>query len=396
MGVVRGAVVRPAVARPGSRIPDPVRLLQHWRKLFWLSVAVALLAGGDMLLAKYGPDLTTETVETGASFSVSAGSFATESRAAVFASTLDASGLPILVHMRPDDRRYQVMVGPYVSTDEAERAQRKLAAWGLGDARLVVDDTMRSQPQQASIFGFGESASNGVVMVAASGVSSLVFEMHDLPKEVEAKRTSPTTIDVAIGRTSSSAAYEPLRLPEGVSLVRQLFVRSHGNGIHAHLIVPQDIESRLRLEGRRVYLDLAFPRAPWSIRREAAPAPKGWASCTGGASCSSRWSRSSRRRPSRLNPKYLRRSPIRWRTFARRCPPARPRRNSTPNGTPSCRRSRKRPPACRRRLPAIAGLPSRKPSPSRTHSEDGAGCLRSPSNGRPVRSSSSSWRQPPA
>lgn len=274
MGVVRAAVARPAAARPGSRIPDPVRLLHHWRKLFWLSVAVALLAGGDMLLAKYGPDLTTETVETGASFSVSAGSFATESRAAVFASTLDASGLPILVHMRPDDRRYLVMVGPYVSTDEAERAQRKLAAWGLGDARLVVDDTMRSQPQQASIFGFGESASNSVVMVAASGVSSLVFEMHDLPKEVEAKRTSPTTIDLAIGRTSSSAAYEPLRLPEGVSLVRQLFVRSHGNGIHAHLVVPQDIESRLRLEGRRVYLDLAFPRAPWSIRREVAPAPK--------------------------------------------------------------------------------------------------------------------------
>ena len=35
----------------------------------------------------------------------------------------------------------------------------------------------------------------------------------------------------------------------------------------AHLSVAEGVENRLRLEGRHVYLDLAFPRAPWHVRR---------------------------------------------------------------------------------------------------------------------------------
>src|SRR5207247_2429907 len=115
-------------ANPESRIPNPVRLLFHWRKLFSLCVAAAVVMAGDVVLTKYGPSARAAAVETGASFSVSSGSFVTESKAATFAAALDASGLPTLVRARPDDGRYQVLVGPYVSTDEAERAQRKLAA----------------------------------------------------------------------------------------------------------------------------------------------------------------------------------------------------------------------------------------------------------------------------
>ncbi len=262
---------RSRFANPESRIPSPVRLLLHWRKLFWLGVTVAVMMAGDVLLTTYGPFIRAATVETGASFSVSAGSFATESKAATFAAALDASGLPSLVRARPDDGRYQVLVGPYVSTDEAERAQRKLAAWGLGEARLVIDDTMRARPQQASVFGLGDAASNNIVMVAAAGMSSIVFEMRQAPKAIEARRTGTTTFDVEIGSAQPAAGGgQALSLPDGVVLVREMSVLSDEAGsMRAHLVMRDGVESRLRLEGRRVYVDLAFPKAPWHVRRPA-------------------------------------------------------------------------------------------------------------------------------
>jgi hypothetical protein len=260
--------------------------LFHWRKLFWLGVAASVAMGGDIFLTKYGPGLRAAAIETGASFSVSAGSFPTEAKASTFAAALDASGLPMLLRVRPDEGRYQVLVGPYVSTDEAEHAQRKLAAWGLGEARLVVDDAMRARPQQASLFGLASAASNTVVMVAAAGMSSIVFEMTAVPKQVEVRRTGITAVDVEIGqgaggreqgagggRLEAAGNFEPLRLPDGVALVRELSVQSDASGsMRAHLVVPEGVEHRLRLEGRRVYLDLAFPKAPWSIPHVAPPA----------------------------------------------------------------------------------------------------------------------------
>jgi hypothetical protein len=293
MSVRRGSGIRNQ-GSTRSPIPDPLRILSHWRKLFWLGVSALALMAGDVLLAKYGPAMRAASVETGASFSVSAGSFATEVKAATFAAALDASGLPILVRVRPDDGRYQVLVGPYVSTEEAERAQRRMAAWGLGEARLVVDDTMRSNPQEAAVFGFGGSSSTSVVMVAAAGMSSIVFEMSHVPKQVEARRTGSTSMEVEIGQGAGgggqgagggseqaaagdsqqgAGAFEPLRLPDGVSLVRGLAVQSSdGDMTRARVVVPEGVESRLRLEGRRVYVDLAFQKAPWRIEK---PAPKG-------------------------------------------------------------------------------------------------------------------------
>lgn len=261
-----------AYRRPGA--PRVQAQLIHWRRLFWLGVIAAMVIVGDVLLTKYGPALRAGTVETGASFSVSAGSFPTETKAATFAAVLDSAGLPILVRMRPDDRRYQVLVGPYVSTEEAERAQRKLAKWGLGEARLVVDDTMRASPLEATVFGLG-GTHHGIVIIAAAGMSSVVFEMTGVPREVETRRTGPTTLDVEIGKHTvvvgdPEPAYEPLRLPDGVSLVRELSAQrddAESDAMRAHLVVPEGVESRLRLEGKRVYVDLAFPKAPWHVER---------------------------------------------------------------------------------------------------------------------------------
>ena len=148
-----------------SARPDDLQaLLFTWRKRFWLVTAIVVCLVGDAALWKFGPPPVatailqrlvageTSTIATAASFSVSAGSFTTQLRAAAFAAALNSSGLPTLVRSRPEDRRFQVLVGPYVSTDEAEYAQRALAAWGLGEVRLVVDDTMRGRPERAAMF----------------------------------------------------------------------------------------------------------------------------------------------------------------------------------------------------------------------------------------------------
>jgi hypothetical protein len=228
-----------------------------------------MVASADVFVATYGPGSRPATVETGASFSVSAGSFATDGKAQAFAAALGASGLPVFVRARVEDGRYQVLVGPYVSTDECERAQRKLAAWGLGESRLVVDDAMRARPQEAAIFGFDEAIGNSVVMIAAGSMSSLVFEMQETPKAIELKRTSGTALDVEIGQ--AAGVLERLTLPDGVVLVQQLSVQSEGDSLRAHLVVPDGVENRVRLEGHRVYLDLAFPKAPWDVEK---PGPK--------------------------------------------------------------------------------------------------------------------------
>jgi len=204
-------------------------------------------------------------------------------RAAAFAAALNSSGLPTLVRSRPEDRRFQVLVGPYVSTDEAEYAQRALAAWGLGEVRLVVDDTMRGSPQRAAMFVGGETASDGVVIVAAPGMSSVVFEMPSAPRQVEARRTSATTIDISIGQATDAGEKNVLHMPEGMLLASELTVEGAAgspDARHARLVVPHDVQSRLRLEGRRVYVDLAWPKAPWEVEGRA-PRPAQSAQATG-------------------------------------------------------------------------------------------------------------------
>ena len=41
--------------------------------------------------------------------------------------------------------------------------------------------------------------------------------------------------------------------------------------MRAHLVVPEGVRSRVRLEGRRVYVDLAWPQPPWQVDGRAMP-----------------------------------------------------------------------------------------------------------------------------
>src|SRR5258705_6602491 len=122
----------------------------------------------------------------------------------------------------------------------------------------------------------GETASDGVVIVAAPGMSSVVFEMPTAPRQVEARRTSATTIDISIGQVADTGEKNVLQMPEGMLLASELTVDAGGaDARHARLVVPHDVQSRLRLEGRRVYVDLAWPKPPWEVGSRASRAAQG-------------------------------------------------------------------------------------------------------------------------
>ena len=89
-----------------ARPEDLQTVLFRWRRRFWLVTAIVVFLVGDAALWMFGPPAgaisilerivagETSTIATAASFSVSAGSFPTQLRAAAFAAALNSSGLP--------------------------------------------------------------------------------------------------------------------------------------------------------------------------------------------------------------------------------------------------------------------------------------------------------------
>lgn len=215
---------------------------------------------------------TEPTLSTGASFSLIAASFAREPEAASHAAALQATGLPAFVRHVSADRRYQVLVGPYVSTEEAEVAQRTLARRGAADTRVVVDDSLRHVLESGMVLrGSSDQHLEGaaVVVVPGPGTLSLVFEMDAEPRDVMARRVGATILELEVGPVELPVRPQAWSAPEGALLIREVSIGpsagSASDGMLARLTVPESAVSNVRLVGRRVYVDLAWPPAPWSV-----------------------------------------------------------------------------------------------------------------------------------
>lgn len=209
---------------------------------------------------------TASPVTSGASLSIIGPSFGAQERAVAFAGVMQASGVPAYVRMLPDARRFEVLMGPYVSSDEAEAAQRALARRGLGDTRLLVDDSIRREPTAPLLSWWGAAPAEGqprVVTAAAPGMLSVVFEMAEAPREVLSQRAGPSTLDVDV-EPVSGVDHERWIAPAGTLLLKSIALEGADAGrARFRLTVPPEAQSRVRLEGRRVYVDLAWPQVPW-------------------------------------------------------------------------------------------------------------------------------------
>ena len=110
----------------------------------------AASAGAASSLAAVGaadPSTSAETraIETAGGLTVTVASFRTESRARAVVARLVDEGLPAFTRGTSEHGPFQVIVGPYVSAEEATAAQRSLAAQGVSGTEVRVETTDLSQ-----------------------------------------------------------------------------------------------------------------------------------------------------------------------------------------------------------------------------------------------------------
>jgi hypothetical protein len=223
------------------------------------------------------------TVPTGASFNLTLGSFQTPQEAALVAANVQASGLPAFTRVVRRGGWRQVIVGPFVSIDEAETAQRGLVRLGFGRPRMLVDESIRRTPgiELASFGGgnlFAASDAPGIVMVAAAGRVSLVLEMPDQPRRIATRRASGSVIEVEAGPVGMAVPYQEWTAPEGTTLVNQISLgEGDGGSLRARIATPAFTQTNVRVLGRRVYIDLWSPdgREPVIRKRVGDRRPEG-------------------------------------------------------------------------------------------------------------------------
>src|SRR5688572_7783733 len=281
---------RPAMRQVNQRvIPDGSTAVMYARLMRRGRLAAAafaiLVAGAAAVAWAPRPALAfswmrppAPTVATGASFSVSVASLRSADSAAATAGRLEAAGFASFTRGVPATSMYQVMAGPYVSLDEAERMQQRLAAAGFGGSGLFVDESLRHMPRNDAV---ARVASNpGLVLIGAPGRLSLAFEMRSEPRQVTARRADDTTLDIDIGPIDAVVPSQKWSAPAGVHLIRTVAIddvvgAGSARYVRATLTVPDFARANTRVEGRRVYVDLTWPaEAIAPSAPKASPAPE--------------------------------------------------------------------------------------------------------------------------
>jgi general secretion pathway protein A len=93
-----------------------------------------------------GDTAGTVPLETAGGLTVTVASFRTESRARAVVARLVDEGFPAFARSRGENGPYQVIVGPYVSADEAVAAQKSLAAQGATGTEVRIETADLSRP----------------------------------------------------------------------------------------------------------------------------------------------------------------------------------------------------------------------------------------------------------
>jgi hypothetical protein len=210
-------------------------------------------------------------IATGASFSLTVASSRSAADASGMARRMAGGGTP--AYVRTSASTHHVMAGPYVSLDEVEGEQQRLARAGISGTRIFVDDSLRHAPHNApAAIAPGNPA---LVLVGAAQQTALVLEFEREPAQVTTKRGADGTVVVDIGPIASAVETQEWSAPAGVTLFRQVKVEEivgapEARHARATLLMPRSTMARPRVEGRRVYIDLAA--APPSPRSAVANA----------------------------------------------------------------------------------------------------------------------------
>jgi hypothetical protein len=214
-------------------------------------------AAGTVSAVEPTPDVAPVVV-TGPSFSVDASTFLDDVAAEAAALRLARTGWPAFTWQLEEGRRH-VLVGPYVSIAEAEASQRLLAQAGFPAARLHVDDRLRVTLVGAPA-GPVHARYPDVRLVAAPGRLSYVIELADEPRSVSGQRAGPTSFVVLATPLSTPVERQAWKAPGDVRLVSRVALAPHildASLLQVVVTLAETADAAVRLEGRRIYIDVA-------------------------------------------------------------------------------------------------------------------------------------------
>lgn len=234
------------------------------------------------------------TIPTGAGFNVSVTQSPSEARARLIAGRIAASGMPAFTRLlpsRPRARRegassgasHQVVVGPYVSLEEAESAQHHLARQGFA-ARILVDESVRRIVRHDGVSPIGVShigAGANILLIAGAGRVAVVIELPVEPRRVLTRPLGERGLEIEVGPVPAAIESQGWNAPSGVALLERIAVEQSGTGegrsIRTRIAMSASAQGSVRVEGRRLYIDL-FPAEtrtePADVVRAAALSPE--------------------------------------------------------------------------------------------------------------------------
>jgi hypothetical protein len=110
------------------------------------AVAATTTTGTTAPAASGAGSLPAGALETAGGLTVTVASFRTESRARAVVAQLVDEGFPAFARSKGENGPYQVIVGPYVSAEEAVAAQKSLAAQGAKGTEVRIETADLSRP----------------------------------------------------------------------------------------------------------------------------------------------------------------------------------------------------------------------------------------------------------
>jgi hypothetical protein len=202
---------------------------------------------------------------------VQVGSFKSAERAASIAAQMRALALPAFTGATGE--WHQVVVGPYVTADEAAQAQRGLLAHGFTNTRISTDDASPSNPSRPP-------SGDRALLLSAGGRTSLVLQFAEEPKKVATRQVDGSTIEIDAGPLVSPHDAQRLMAAAGMPAVVEVGLENVASGraplLRARIALQGAIRSDVRVVGRRVYVDFvptSEGRLPATSRGAGKPAP---------------------------------------------------------------------------------------------------------------------------
>ena len=271
---------RPSGWKPGARTAAAIAasLMVLIAGMWWLRGAPRQDQPAVPAAARPAAAPIAGTLETARGVMVAAASFRTPQRAAEVVGSLEGLGLPAFA--RPDGSGgwHQVIVGPYLSVEEAKAAERQLAGLNVSDSQILPTDAASN----ATAVEGTDARSARVLMLNVTNRTSLVLELSEAPARTSRESVDERTVVLDIGPVATAVIAQELDAGPDAPCVAHASIQDvarpdAGRFIRLRVGLRGACRSRVRAAARRVYIDLAPPVASAAVSRVTtgvAPKPR--------------------------------------------------------------------------------------------------------------------------